>query len=138
MPRTSERKAILAELESHMEDAIELAALEDDKESRRWWSTVEDLIEVYEILSIPRYISPLEQGPRHDESVLDRFSYAKDLVVITGYSSVAVTAFAIFCCLCCLRCVLLPLLPLLDFASFTGFRWFCCLCHAMNEKLMNP
>ena len=89
-----------------MEDAIELAALEDEKESRRWWSTVEDLIEVYEILSIPRYISPREQGPRHDESVLDRFSHAKGLGVITGYSSVAVTAFAIFCCLCRLRIML--------------------------------
>jgi len=88
-----------------MEDAIELAALEDEKESRRWWTTVEDLMEVYEILSIPRYISPREQGPRHDESVLDRFSHAKGLGVITGYSSVAVTAFAIFCCLCCLRCL---------------------------------
>ena len=36
-----------------MEDVIEIAALENDKRSWVWWSTVEDLLEVYEILSIP-------------------------------------------------------------------------------------
>jgi len=46
MSQTSERKVIVTDLELHMEDAIELAALEDDKESRIWWSMVEDLIEV--------------------------------------------------------------------------------------------
>jgi len=75
MSRTSECKAIVTDLELHTEGAIELAALEDDKESRIWWSMVEDLIEVYEILSIPRYTSPREQGPRHDEGVLDRLIY---------------------------------------------------------------
>jgi len=88
MPQTSERKAILTDLESHMEDVIEIAALEDDKESCIWWGMVEDPLEVYEILSIPR-ISPREQGPRHDhvwKGLLDRLIYHRPRSYYGGWS----------------------------------------------------
>jgi len=65
---------MLTQLETNIEDILELAILEGCRDSLPW-RTAKDLLEVHEILSIPRYISPRKLGQRHEDGMLDRLIY---------------------------------------------------------------
>ena len=73
MPRTSKRMRLLRDLETNIEDVVELAVIEGHNSLA--WKTAEDLLEAHEILSSLRYISPREQGAQHDNGMLDRLIY---------------------------------------------------------------
>ena len=72
MPRVSEKRRILGGLERDIKALIEVAIV-DVKESIAW-RAAEELLEVYHILSIPRYVS-LRQNSPLDHHTLDRLIY---------------------------------------------------------------
>jgi len=68
MPRISERRKFLDDLETGIEDVLVLAVVEGRESTA--WRMAEDLLAVHEILSIPRNISPRGRGPRHESGML--------------------------------------------------------------------
>ena len=65
MPRLSEKALVQRDLLDSMEDLLWIIALDDNSDEEMEWELLEDLLELYEVISIPRYLAPRSHRSRH-------------------------------------------------------------------------